>query len=160
MLDFFATNNNLIVGSIFLWLLILSLFFGRIYTHYRRLIGNTRRGDLIVILNQQLSAMNETKSMLSEIKKRVSYLEKEVPNNIKKVGVVRFNPYRELGGNQSFALSLLDDELNGVVLSALHSRQTTRVYAKPVILGKETKYSLSEEEKEAIKIAKSLKHKK
>ena len=104
--------------------------------------------------------MNETKSILSELKKRVLDLEKETPNNIKKVGLVRFNPYRELGGNQSFALSLLDEESNGVVLSALHSRQTTRIYAKPVILGKETRYSLSDEEKEAVKIAKSLKHNK
>ena len=160
MLDSFASINNLIVGSIFLWLIILSLFFWRIYSHYRRLIGSLRQGDLINILDQQLSSMSETKSLLSAMKKRVLDLEKETTNNIKKVGLVRFNPYRELGGNQSFALSLLDEELNGVVLSALHNRQTTRVYAKPVVLGKETKYSLSDEEKEAVKIAKSLKHKK
>lgn len=160
MTDNFTSINNLIVGSIFLWLIVLSIFFWRLYSHYRRLIGSNKRGDLIAILDQQLSSMNETKAVLSEIKKRVLYLEKEIPNSIKKVGLVRFNPYRELGGNQSFALSLLDEELNGVVLSALHSRQTTRVYAKPVVLGKETRYSLSEEEREAVKIAKSLKYKK
>lgn len=160
MTDNFTSINNLIVGSIFLWLIVLSIFFWRLYSHYRRLIGSNKRGDLIAILDQQLSSMNETKAILSEIKKRVLYLEKEIPNSIKKVGLVRFNPYRELGGNQSFALSLLDEELNGVVLSALHSRQTTRVYAKPVVLGKETRYSLSEEEREAVKIAKSLKYKK
>ena len=62
-----------------------------------------------------------------------------------------------MGGNQSFSLAVLDQEGSGVIISALHSRDSTRVYAKPVVLGKESKYSLSDEEKEAVKIAKVVK---
>ncbi len=160
MSDILATQQTFIVITIFIWLAVLSYFFWQIYSHYRRLIGKAKRDDLKTILDKQLTATGETKEALFEVKKRLKDLESESPNNIKKVGLVRFSPYREVGGNQSFALSLLDEELNGVVISALHSRDFTRVYAKPVISGKETKYSLSEEEKEAVKIAKTLKSKK
>ena len=49
-----------------------------------------------------------------------------------RVGLVRFNPFEDTGGNQSFALALLDAEGNGWVLSSLHARTGTRVYAKPI----------------------------
>ena len=87
MTDLLSSYGNLIVGSLFLWLIALSIFFWKIYSHYRRLVGNTRRGDLIAILDRQLSSMNETKAMISDIKKRVLELEKETPNNIKKVWI-------------------------------------------------------------------------
>jgi hypothetical protein len=160
MSDLLSTQQTFIVIAIFIWLAALSFFFWQIYSHYRRLVGKAKRDDLKTILDKQLSAMEETKEALSEVKKRLRDLESDSPNNVKKVGLVRFSPYREVGGNQSFALSLLDEELNGVVISALHSRDFTRVYAKPVVSGKETKYSLSQEEKEAVKIAKTLKSKK
>ena len=70
--------------------------------------------------------------------------------SIQKVGVVRFNPFKETGGNQSFSIALLDSKDNGLVISSLFTRQGTRIYAKPVKNGKST-YQLSKEELEAIK---------
>jgi hypothetical protein len=72
---------------------------------------------------------------------------------VHKVGVVRFNPFKDLGGDQSFSIALLDGENNGVVVSSLHTREGNRVYAKPVELGKAVKHPLTEEEQEAIKKA-------
>lgn len=73
-----------------------------------------------------------------------------------KIGLVRFNPFSETGGNQSFCLALLDGEDSGLVISSLHTRQTTRIYAKPVKKGKGDGYELSAEEKQAIKNAKKI----
>ncbi len=160
MLDFLNAQELFIIIIIFVWLLVLSYFFWQIYSHYTRLIGKSKREDLKNILDKQLEQMVEAKAALSEIKKRLGSLEAELPNNIRKVGLVRFSPYREVGGNQSFSLALLDEGLNGVVISALHSRDITRVYAKPVIFGKQTRYNLSDEEKEAVRIAKTIKSKK
>lgn len=115
---------------------------------------------MIDILDRQMDTMKETKTVLKDFKDKLANLESDLPNNLKKVGLVRFNPFRQLGGNQSFSLALLDEESNGVVLSALHSKDSTRVYAKPVVDGKEANYTLSDEEKEAVKIAKVLKSKK
>jgi hypothetical protein len=69
---------------------------------------------------------------------------------IQHVGLVRFNPFREdTGGNLSFALALLDADENGIVLSSLHSRTTTRVYVKSITAGQPDQ-PMSEEETEAL----------
>lgn len=160
MIEFIEANGSIILLGLSVWLLTLTYFFWKIYNHYKRLIGRTRKNDLISILDKHLAVMDDTKGLLSNVTERLETIEKILPNSLKKVGLVRFNPYRQIGGNQSFALSILDEESNGVVISALHSRDSTRVYAKPVVSGKETKYNLSSEEKESIKIAKSVKSKK
>lgn len=78
--------------------------------------------------------------------------EKELASTIKKVGVVRFNPFNNTGGDQSFAIALLDSENSGVVVSSLYLREGARVYAKPISKLK-SNYPLSGEEEEAIKKA-------
>jgi hypothetical protein len=73
-------------------------------------------------------------------------------SSIQKVGVVRFNPFSDVGGNQSFVIALLDSKNSGLVISSLHGREGTRVYAKPVSAGK-SEHHLSTEEIQAIKKA-------
>src|SRR5438046_7028073 len=73
-------------------------------------------------------------------------------HSIQKVGVVRFNPFADTGGDQSFAVALLDAEGNGVVLSSLHGRADTRIFAKSVQAGR-SKHALSDEEQDAIRKA-------
>lgn len=69
--------------------------------------------------------------------------------SIQKVGVVRFNSYAEAGGNNSSAVALLDAHDNGVVISSLYGRDTSRVYVKPIVSGN-SEIPLTEEEKQAI----------
>jgi len=69
-----------------------------------------------------------------------------------RVGLVRYNPFEETGGNQSFALALLDSAGDGWVLSSLHARSGTRVYAKAVKAGR-ADTALSDEETAAIQQA-------
>jgi hypothetical protein len=70
--------------------------------------------------------------------------------------VVRFNPFKDTGSDQSFALALMDFADNGLAISSLFTRDGTRVYSKPIEKGK-SKYPLSEEEKRAIEQAKEQK---
>ena len=157
MSDLTNSRELFIILLAFIWLFVLSYLYWQLSNHYRRLIGKSKKEDLKEILDGQLVKTNEVAEALAETEKRIHSIESDLPNNLKKVGLVRFNPYREMGGNQSFSLAVLDQEGSGVVISALHSRDSTRVYAKPVVLGKESKYSLSDEEKEAVKIAKVVK---
>jgi hypothetical protein len=69
------------------------------------------------------------------------------------VELLRYNPYEDTGGDQSFSLALLDNDGNGVVVTSLHSRSGTRVFSKPVILGKASQFQFSKEEDEVIKKA-------
>ena len=68
---------------------------------------------------------------------------------IQKTGMVRFNPFNDMGGNQSFVIALLDGKNNGFVLSSLFIKEGNRVYAKAVKAGK-SEHALSKEESEAI----------
>lgn len=84
---------------------------------------------------------------------RVKAIEEALPHNISHVGLVRYNPFSDAGGDQSFALALLNDEGDGIILSSLYGREMNRVYAKPIVHGN-SKYQLSDEERQAIQNAK------
>lgn len=92
---------------------------------------------------------------VDELSDRLTGLQEDLQATIQRVGVVRFNPFRDTGGDQSFAVALLDELGNGVVLSSLHNRNDTRVFAKPVH-GGTSPYALSDEEHQAIAKANRL----
>ena len=86
---------------------------------------------------------------------RVSILEDTAKISFQKIGVIRYNPLKEMGGDQSFSIALLDKNDSGFIISALYMREKTRIFAKPIIQGK-SKYSLSQEEEKAVEKAKGL----
>ena len=67
-----------------------------------------------------------------------------------KIGLVRFNPFDELGGDQSFILCLLDNSQSGAIITSLHNRDSTRVYAKAIKNGQSENATLSKEETKAL----------
>jgi len=89
----------------------------------------------------------ETK--LEQTTKELGDLKQEMRRAICKIGITRFNPFKEIGGDQSFSIALLDEEHNGVIVTSYYGRELNRVYAKQIQGGK-SEHELSEEEKEAI----------
>ena len=79
-------------------------------------------------------------------------LKKEHQFSIQKIGIIRFNPFSEIGGNQSFSLALLDNNDNGVVITSFYTRQGNRIYGKSIKKGK-SRHALSREELKAIDLA-------
>jgi len=76
-----------------------------------------------------------------------------ISNSIKKVPTIRFNPFYDSGGNQSFASAFITEEGNGVVISSLYSREKTSVFAKPIKEFSST-FELTDEEKDVLEQAK------
>jgi hypothetical protein len=89
---------------------------------------------------------------VDELAGRSLALERAQRRAIQRVGLVRFNPFEDTGGNQSFALALLDQLGDGLVVSSLHARAGTRVYGKAIAGGK-SEAALSQEEAEALRLA-------
>jgi hypothetical protein len=83
---------------------------------------------------------------------RIRAMEGTARHAVQRVGLVRYNPFEDTGGNQSFALALLDADANGVVLTSLHSRHATRVYLRTIVAG-HCDAALSAEEAEALRQA-------
>jgi hypothetical protein len=109
-------------------------------------------GDLGDVLGAHLDRVYELGREVDRLGSRTGRLEAAAPRAFQRVGLVRFNPFEDTGGNQSFALALLDADGNGWVLSSLHARNGTRMYAKAVRGGR-SDGALSEEETAAIKQA-------
>ena len=124
----------------------------RLLGQYQHLMTGTSGGNLESILNDHISEVRGLVERVTAVEQEVRSLEKAGFYSFQHLGVVRFNPFHDTGGNQSFALALIDGHGNGVVLSSLHTRDMTRVYAKP-LLQWESSYSLTDEEKQAIALA-------
>lgn len=147
---------SVLTFSFGVWLLILTGFLVQTIFHYRRLTNKIDKKDLQSILEKILKESKIQGREIEEIVKKVTRLDREEKRHLQKIGFIRFNPFSETGGSQSFVLSLLDEQDNGLVLSSLHSREATRFYAKKVKKGKGEDFELSKEEKEAVKRAKKL----
>jgi hypothetical protein len=109
--------------------------------------------SLRIIMENLLKDMDLTKKQIEELKKYCNKLEADGLLHIQKVGLIRFNPFKDTGGDQSFVLSLIDGNDTGIVISGLYSRSGSRWYAKKVKSGKGVDYELSDEEKKSIKEA-------
>lgn len=152
-------NNNLllaVLGLVFLWLGALSFFIGRTLNKLSKLTSGTNKKDLLSILEKILRDSEIKSKQINDLLKEIEKINKENFHFVQKIGLVRFNPFVGTGGDQSFCLTLLDGEDTGLVISSLHSRDTTRIYAKPVKKGKAVNYELSVEEKQAIKNARKI----
>ena len=117
-----------------------------------RLATLTRSGDggsLEADLGSHLERVERVARELDEVVARQAVLEGAQRRAFQRVGLVRFNPFEETGGNQSFALALLDAAGDGWVLSSLHARAGTRVYAKAIKAGR-SDAALSDEETAAL----------
>ena len=155
--------DNLIIFTIVVivaWLTGLSLFLYKTTLHYRRLIEGTGKKNLAEILDKILDALSVDKKNIETLSAQLKSLGTDVTYHIQKVGILRFNPFADTGGEQSFVLSVLDGTDTGVVLTSLHSRGVTRWYIKNVKEGKGVDYDLSEEELKAIKQATHIKKRK
>lgn len=102
-----------------------------------------------VNLKEVLEYLKKLEKNHENFSRELADFKEESKKTLQKVGIVRFNPFREIGGEQSFSIALLDANRNGVVITSHYGRESNRVYAKPIEGGK-SKYQLSKEENEAI----------
>jgi len=140
-----------LVGAIFfVWLIFLSMTVLKIKSHYKKLIIRTKKESideiLDVLLDNQKKLAEENIGIKKELKEQI--LSSRL--HIQKIGLVRFNPFERMGGEQSFIIALLDKEENGLTLNFIYTKEGLRVYTKKIKNGKGDEYDLSEEEKKAI----------
>lgn len=102
--------------------------------------------ELIVRLGEEVERVNQVNE---QIKNHLMSMEKRLQRSVQHVRTVRFNPFPNAGGRQSFSSAWLDEKGNGTVISGLYARDQMMVYAKPVA-GYQSEHELSDEEREAI----------
>ncbi|MFA6353467.1 MAG: DUF4446 family protein [Candidatus Paceibacterota bacterium] len=105
--------------------------------------------ETIVILEAEISKLNKAKE---EIEKNITSINSKLKKSIRGLETIRFNPFPDQGSNQSFAIGMLNEEGDGLVISSLYSRERMSIFAKPIKKGN-SEYELTTEEKEALKKA-------
>ncbi|MBI2431182.1 MAG: DUF4446 family protein [Candidatus Levybacteria bacterium] len=138
-----------------LWLIFLTTLLWQLSSHYNNLTRGISQKTLKSILDHVLTGIEAADKSIVSLKARCDKLEKDGLFHIQKIGLLRFNPFKDTGGDQSFILSLIDANDTGIIITGLYSRSGTRWYAKKVENGKGIEHELSDEEKKAIKEAKS-----
>lgn len=140
----------LTTGFLAVWLGIVSVLLYRLVVHYRKVTTGVGSGNLITLLEKILTEQKEQGKGIETLSAEVEKLKKESNSHLQRLGLVRFNPFSETGGNQSFTLAILNGKNSGLLISSLHSRENTRIYAKTVMEGKSEATQFSKEENEAI----------
>jgi len=143
---------SLLGAFLLAWLAVLQRRLDRMLREYRALMTGTEGGNLEEILRDHIAQVQRTTAEVDDLAQLSQQMESALGRSLQRVGVVRFNPFPDTGGDQSFAIALLDGHGDGIVISSLYGRTESRVYAKPVE-GGESAYALSAEEREAIRRA-------
>jgi hypothetical protein len=132
--------------------LIQSARLGRAVRAYRDLVRDTEGGSLHDRLVGSAEQAVRASERMAQMEASFGTIDGRSRRSLQHIGLVRFNPFEDTGSDQSFAIALLDDERDGIVISSLHGRQNTRIFAKPVANGTSA-HNLSDEESQAIRIA-------
>jgi hypothetical protein len=139
----------LLVILLGLWLTVLHRQVDRFRQSYGALLTSREGKDLGELLSMYVEQMSLAASKADQLTKTSERMERQLKDSIQRVGLIRFNAFEGTGGEQSFAVALLDAQGDGIVVSSLQGRADSRLYAKPVKKWDST-YNLSVEEKEAI----------
>ena len=146
-------NETLIyvfLGINTIWLIVLTIILILYRRKTNRILSGVKGESLEKILELHMERVNKAVEQNMRIEKEFLAFKEFSKSFLYRVGFKRFNPFQNTGGDQSFAVAILDDEGDGVVFSSMHAREGTRIYAKPVKGGIENAYKFSHEEKEVI----------
>lgn len=136
-----------------IWLTGISIVLYKIFALFNKLTKGVGEADLKKVLENVISKEEANEIKISDLAKRTSWLEEDGKAHVQKLGLVRFNPFKELGGDHSFSLAILNAEDDGIIVTSLHTRDRTRVYMKDIKNSKST-FELSADEIKALNIAK------
>ena len=155
MLEMLRSDTFLIVIAVLMTILFIGMVIilirtanlNKRYQQFMKKLGNGR--NIEEDLENYMYRVEKVEKQNADIVSFCKGLEEDVTTCIQKVGIVRYNAFKDTGSDLSFALAMLDEKNNGVVLNGIYSREMSNIYAKPVENG-ESKYTISAEEQEAI----------
>ena len=144
------------LGIVFVWITILTVVVFRMTAHYNKLTRGITTATLKEVLGGLIGKYEKTGKDIQSIYKAIDELSKDGTLHLQRLGIVRFNPFSDTGGSQSFTIAILDGKDNGIVMTSLYARTGNRWYIKHIKLGKSEDVELSKEEQLAIKKARPV----
>lgn len=155
MMEFFRTDTFLVILFIFNIILFIVSVIGNVRIRnirkngkqFMKKLGNGK--NLAEDLNRYMDRVKNVEKEINDMKAYCKTMELQLKTCIQKVGIVRYNAYKDTGSDLSFAVALLDEKNNGIIFNGIYSREMSNIYAKCIIEGK-SRYTLTQEEKDAL----------
>ncbi|WP_352418379.1 DUF4446 family protein [Proteiniborus sp.] len=116
---------------------------------YDRLVEGSSSHSLEGIIFEHIDEIKSVTEQITEVKKYCENLEGRLQFCLQRIGVVRYNAFSDMGSDLSFSIALLDDKLDGFIITSIYGRDDSKIYGKPIVKGKST-YPLSVEEMQAL----------
>ncbi|MBZ4665233.1 DUF4446 family protein [Mahella sp.] len=159
ILDFVELHSSVILLILSLLMLITLIILvinisrtGKLLRKYRRLMRGSDNKNLEALLEEYLARIEGAMETVEELKQHGQQLDRRILRCVQKVAVIRYNPFDEMGSDQSFSIALLDGLNDGYILTGLFGRNASTTFAKPVKAG-QSPYALSDEEQEVLNLA-------
>ena len=146
-------NTNIMIYALTILALALLVWAIRNEIRMKKLMAGKKAADLEEVLMALVQDLDNLQKSKNKIETDIGQIENRLKKSIRGLSTVRFNPFKDSGGNQSFAIAMLNEDGDGVILSSLYSRERMSVFAKPV-KNHVSEYDLTNEEQEALKTAK------
>ncbi len=134
-------------------IIILLLWIGLTEYRFKKFFAGTNAKNLEEVMLHLGEEMRDIKESQDKINNHLVIVDRRLDKSIRSIESVRFNPFLDSGSNQSFAISFLNDEGDGVVISSLYARDRMSIFAKPIAKGK-SDFELSVEEQEVLEKSK------
>ena len=147
--------------QITIWILLAILFTGelllfflflRFFKRLNQRFGNIKSKDILNLLSDTMKKAETVEQTVVKFFKMAEQDRALLQTTLHKVGFVRFNPFRGMGGSHSFCIALLDANYNGILITSLYNKEGVRIYAKEVVEGK-SEQAISAEEERALQEA-------
>ena len=151
--DYIYLGSVIFVIVIFVVVVFLqNLKIKKIVKRYEAFMNGKDADNLADAIEENFKQMNELQQNYEESQKAVEDTLQEIKSTFHKMGIVKYDAFKEMGGNLSFTLCMLDDMNTGFILNTMHGRDSSYTYIKEIIKG-EAYATLGEEEKEALEKA-------
>ncbi|MBR2191208.1 MAG: DUF4446 family protein [Eubacterium sp.] len=153
MRDFIYLGTIVLVIIVFVAVTFLqNLKIKRLMNRYESFMNGKDAENLGDAIEENFKQMNEIQKDYEETKQDIDETLQRMKSTFHKMGIVKYDAFKEMGGNLSFTLCLLDDMNTGFILNTMHGRDSSYTYVKEIIKG-EAYATLGEEEKEALEKA-------
>lgn len=152
----FVIIGMLVVMLISLVIAIIALVkYYKLSKKYKKFMGGNDAKALESHIMNLISLNEENSDKIEENKEEIKELYRRQKYNYQKIGMIKYDAFQEMGGNLSFALTLLDENNDGFIINSVHNIQSSYCYAKEV---KDGKCSINLSEEETIALERALKY--
>lgn len=146
----------ILVIALLVLVIILLVKVNKLNTRYMKFMKGKNGEELEQIIYERFGELDIMQQIATQHALEIKNLKRQFRSSFSKVGMVKYDAFKEMGGTLSFALALLNDRNSGFILNSMHGREGSYTYVKEIING-ESYIALSEEEKEALKSAVNMK---